>query len=119
MPSWIWKSAFRSPRLEITDEEGRTYTLVVEAADYSIGFVVRQVPQASVVPLSKLEKTPDFFQNININDKYIEGILRYDDGRIVILLDILKLLRPEEILQLNTAADEAAAPEATNPPAKA
>lgn len=76
-----------------------TYTMAIEATDYTIGIVVREVPQPLSIPASLIESAPDFIQDININDKYIEGIVKLD-GRIIIVLDMLKLLTPSEIMQL-------------------
>ena len=86
--------------------EGRSYTLVVEAADYAIGLLVSVMPTAINVPVSLLERAPDFLQSLPaINDKYIEGFIRLPDSdRVVILLDVLRLLKPEEILQLPTTS---------------
>jgi purine-binding chemotaxis protein CheW len=78
---------------------GVSYTLAVEAKDYTIGIVVREVPQPLSIPVSIIEKAPEFIQDINIHDKYIEGIAKVDE-RIIIVLDMLKLLTPEEIMQL-------------------
>ena len=76
-----------------------SYTLAIEAKDYTIGIVVREVPQPLSVPLAIIEKAPEFIQDLNINDKYIEGIAKVN-GRIIIVLDMLKLLTPAEIMQL-------------------
>ncbi|MBC7448617.1 MAG: purine-binding chemotaxis protein CheW [Hymenobacteraceae bacterium] len=80
----------------------RTYTLVVEAADYAIGLLVSAMPLATTVPVALLERAPDFLQTLpSIHDKYVEGFIRLPDSdRVIILLDLLRLLRPEEILQL-------------------
>jgi purine-binding chemotaxis protein CheW len=78
-----------------------SYTLAIEAKDYTIGIVVREVPQPLSIPMSIIEKAPDFIQDININDKYIEGIAKVND-RIIIVLDMLKLLTPSEIMQLQS-----------------
>lgn len=85
---------------------GRTYTLVVEAADYAIGLLVRAMPLATIVPVAQLERAPDFLTTLPaIADKYIEGFLRIpDSNRVIILLDLLRLLQPEEILQLPAVA---------------
>ncbi|QIL77860.1 MULTISPECIES: chemotaxis protein CheW [Hymenobacter] len=80
-----------------------TYTLAIEAKDYTIGLVVREVPQPLSIPVSIIEKAPEFIQDANIQDKYIEGIAKLD-GRIIIVLDMLKLLTPTEIMQLNPKA---------------
>ncbi|UOG76840.1 chemotaxis protein CheW [Hymenobacter tibetensis] len=79
-----------------------SYTLAIEAKDYTIGIVVREVPQPLSIPISIIEKAPEFIQDININDKYIEGIAKVD-GRIIIVLDMLKLLTPSEIMQLQSS----------------
>jgi purine-binding chemotaxis protein CheW len=76
-----------------------SYTLAIEAKDYIIGIVVREVPQPLSIPASLIEKAPEFIQDLNINDKYIEGIVKVD-GRVIIVLDMLKLLTPAEIMQL-------------------
>ncbi|RYU76127.1 chemotaxis protein CheW [Hymenobacter persicinus] len=87
---------------------GVTYTLAVEAKDYTIGIVVREVPQPLSIPISIIEKAPEFIQDINIHDKYIEGIAKVDE-RIIIVLDMLKLLTPEEIMQLQPKSESSPA----------
>ncbi|SHI83235.1 purine-binding chemotaxis protein CheW [Hymenobacter daecheongensis DSM 21074] len=87
---------------------GLTYTLAVEAKDYTIGIVVREVPQPLSIPMSIIEKAPEFIQDINIHDKYIEGIAKVDE-RIIIVLDMLKLLTPEEIMQLQPKSESSSA----------
>ncbi len=86
--------------------EARTYILVVEAATYAIGLLVSVMPLATTVPVALLERAPEFLQSLPaINDKYIEGLVRLPDSdRVIILLDLLRLLQPEEILQLSDAA---------------
>ncbi|KAA9339559.1 chemotaxis protein CheW [Hymenobacter busanensis] len=76
-----------------------SFTLAIEARDYTIGIVVREVPQPLSILASAIEKAPEFIQDLNVHDKYIEGIAR-TEGRIIIVLDMLKLLTPEEIMQL-------------------
>lgn len=89
---------------EAADEPAaHTYTMAIEAKDYTIGVVVREVPQPLSVPQSAIEQTPDFIQEANIHDKYIEGIARVGD-RIIVVLDMLKLLTPSEIMQLTAPA---------------
>lgn len=89
---------------------GVTYTMAIEAKDYTIGIIVREVPQPLLLPAASIEKAPEFIQDLNINDKYIEGIARLD-SRIIIVLDMLKLLTPEEIMQLRPKATSSAATE--------
>ncbi len=76
-----------------------TYTLVIEAKEYSIGVVVREVPQSMNLPLSKIDRTPAFLQDINVHENYIEGIAKIEN-RLIIILDMYKILTQDEIKEL-------------------
>jgi len=81
------------------ENQKHTYTLALEAKDYTIGLIVREVPQSLTIPVSRLDKTPAFIQDINISENFIEGIGKIN-GRLIIVLDILKILTNEEIQML-------------------
>jgi purine-binding chemotaxis protein CheW len=51
------------------------------------------------IPVSKLDKTPAFIQDLNINENFIEGIGKVG-GRLIIVLDILRILSADEVQQL-------------------
>lgn len=85
-----------------------SYTMAIEAKEYTIGIMVREVPQPLSIPVSTIEKAPEFIQDINIHDKYIEGIAKIGD-RIIVVLDMLKLLTPAEIMQLQPKAESSPA----------
>jgi purine-binding chemotaxis protein CheW len=74
-----------------------SYTLVIESPDYTIGIIVKEVPQSLTIPYSKIDKAPNIVREKNINENYIDGIGKADDGRLVIILDIYKILSTEEI----------------------
>lgn len=76
-----------------------SYTLVLEAKDYTIGLIVREVPQSLTLPISRIDKTPSFIQDINVSDNYIEGIGKLGN-RLIIVLDIHKILTYDEVEQL-------------------
>lgn len=76
-----------------------TYTLVIEAKEYSIGVIVREVPQSLNVGLSRIDRTPAFLQDVNVHENYIEGIAKVDN-RLIIILDMYKILTQEEIKEL-------------------
>jgi len=88
-----------APVIPLEQTQKHTYTLALEAKDYTIGLIVREVPQSLTIPVSQMDKTPSFIQDININENYIDGIGKVD-GRLIIVLDILKILTNEEIEQL-------------------
>ena len=79
---------------------GWTYTVAVEAADYTLGLVVREVPRPVTLPLSQIEPAPEFVQDSGTHDKYLEGIAKLPDGGIIIVLDMRKLLSPSEVMRL-------------------
>ena len=87
----------------LTKEEDNTsrntYTLVVERENYSIGLIVKEVPQTLTLRTSQIEKTPGILADSDISEKYIEGIGKAD-GRLIIMLDIYKILTFEEERQL-------------------
>lgn len=81
------------------DDKYTSYTLAIEAKDYTIGIIVRDMPQSLTIPVSKIDKTPAFIQDLNINDNYIEGIGKLG-SRLIIVLDIFKILTHDEVQQL-------------------
>lgn len=90
---------FRITPAEPLENQKHTYTLALEAKDYTIGLIVREVPQSLTIPVSRLDKTPAFIQDINISENFIEGIGKVN-GRLIIVLDILKILTNEEVQML-------------------
>lgn len=93
-------------RLRPADQEmpAISYTMAIEAKEYTIGIMVREVPQPLSIAQSVIEKAPEFIQDLNIHDKYIEGIAKID-SRIIVVLDMMKLLNPSEIMQLQPKAE--------------
>jgi purine-binding chemotaxis protein CheW len=94
-------------RFNILPQEGQpqeknyknTYTLALEASDFTIGLIVREMPQSLTIPISHIDKTPAFIQDLNINENFIEGIGKIN-GRLIIVLDILRILTSDEVQQL-------------------
>lgn len=78
-----------------------SYTLAVEAADYTLGLMVREVPRPLTIPVSLIEPAPEFVQDSGQRDKYLEGIAKLPDSEgVIIVLDMAKLLTPSEIMRL-------------------
>jgi purine-binding chemotaxis protein CheW len=78
----------------------RSYTVAVEAADYTLGLMVREVPRPFTLPLSQIEPAPEFVQDSSTRDKYLEGIAKLPEGGVIIVLDMRKLLTPSEVMRL-------------------
>ncbi len=79
-----------------------SYTLVIEAKDYNIGVEVREVPQSLNLAVKKIDRAPSFLQDVSISDNFIEGIAKID-SRLIIVLDMHKILTQDEINQLPNA----------------
>jgi purine-binding chemotaxis protein CheW len=83
-----------------------SYTLAVEAADYTLGLMVREVPRPLTIPVSLIEPAPEFVQDSGQRDKYLEGIAKLPNSEgVIIVLDMAKLLTPSEIMRLPGRAD--------------
>ena len=102
-----------------------SYTLAVEAPDYTLGLIVREVPRPITIPVSAIEPAPEFVQDNGQREKYLEGIAKLPNGQgVIIVLDMPKLLTPSEIMrlpgQVNAPASRPGAKaEATDAPSKA
>ena len=93
----------------------RSYTIAVEAADYTLGLLVRDVPHPLTLPQSRIEPTPEFVQDSSQREKYLEGIAKLDNGNIIIVLDMSKLLTPEELMRLPNQTESSGATSRTTP----
>jgi purine-binding chemotaxis protein CheW len=83
-------------------KDDRTYTLVIESTDYTLGLIVQEVPQSISIPISQIDKTPSIIQEKNIVQSYIEGIGKINN-RLIIILDMHKILSTEEVKELTGA----------------
>lgn len=77
-----------------------SYTIAVEAADYTIGLAVREVPRPLRIPAAAIEAAPEFLQDSGQRERYLEGIAKLAGGGVIIVLDMRKLLTVNEILRL-------------------
>jgi purine-binding chemotaxis protein CheW len=96
------ENRFRITPASASEPEGKhksSYTLVTDIKEYTVGLVVKEVPQSINLPISKIDKAPAFLQDAKISESYIEGIGKLDD-RLIIVLDIYKILTSEEIREL-------------------
>ena len=91
------------PEGETVRNYQNTFTLALEASDYTIGLIVREMPQSLTIPTTQIDKTPAFIQDLNINENFIEGIGKIN-GRLIIVLDILRILTSNEVQQLKLSS---------------
>jgi purine-binding chemotaxis protein CheW len=72
--------------------------IVVKVSDETIGLIVDEVPEVLRIAEENIEPTPEIIQT-EIKRDYIKGVGKLGD-RLVILLDIDKVLAPHEIEQV-------------------
>ena len=77
--------------------------IVAEVAETVMGMVVNSVSEVMRLPKSNLESAPDMITS-KINADYIKGVGKLDD-RLLILLDLEKVLSEKEIEQVATISD--------------
>lgn len=78
--------------------------VVVEAGEETVGLIVDEVPEVLRVVDTDIEPTPDLIQSAAKRD-YVKGIAKLG-GRLVIVLDLHKVLAPHEIEVVGKIAEE-------------
>jgi purine-binding chemotaxis protein CheW len=77
------REAIKDARIVVAQMEGATVGMVVDAVTE-----VRKVPEEDIEPPSPFVTTVD--------SAFIAGIAKVEDGRLIILLDVDRVLAPEE-----------------------
>ena len=104
IPVIALRTKFGLPSVEHTDA---TCVIVVEVRftesteQFSIGVIVDTVNEVLDIQREQIEPAPDF--GCNVSTEYILGIGKVDE-KVVILLDIDKLMTESEVKALNSAA---------------
>ena len=80
--------------------ESQTYTMVIDADTYTIGFIVKEMPNTLVLTESQIDRSADVIEKAKFKNQYITGLGKLGDGNLVVLLDILKVLSKKEIQQV-------------------
>jgi purine-binding chemotaxis protein CheW len=80
--------------------------VVVELEKRAIGLIVNSASEVLRIPPSEIEAPHNMFQEGELN--YITGVGKYK-GRLVILLDLNRILQRGELRRLDEFADSAAA----------
>jgi purine-binding chemotaxis protein CheW len=86
--------------LEKKPTDKNTRIIVVEVNNNTIGFIVDSVREVLRIPESITEAPPELTTNINSN--FIKSVGKLDD-RLIILIDIQKVISIDEQLELNQA----------------
>ncbi|QXE03117.1 chemotaxis protein CheW [Terribacillus sp. DMT04] len=85
--------------LEETPADENTRIIIVDLAETSIGLIVDAANDVVDIPVDKIEEAPQVIGAIDID--YIDGVVKLED-RLIILLDLRKVLKFHEIEQIKS-----------------
>lgn len=77
-------------------DEKPNYLLVIESEEYKMGILVKEVPNTLSIAESAIDHSPNLIQDTGTEKGYVKGIVK-SGNRLVILLDVFKLISKEEI----------------------
>ncbi|MGK9477108.1 chemotaxis protein CheW [Melioribacter sp. OK-6-Me] len=80
------------------EHDKNTRIIVVEVAGKTVGFIVDAVTEVLRIPVGITEPPPDIVAGVNA--EFIKAVGKLDD-RLLILIDIEKILSTQEKIQLN------------------
>ena len=86
----------------IEDYTSKTRIIVVEYQNKSIGFIVDEVSEVLRIDSSIIEKPPEM--TTSVESAYINGVAKLEN-RLLILLDLDKILTQEEEMALESVED--------------
>ena len=93
--------------LEQQDKLGKSAKIIVtEINGQTIGLLVDEAPEVLKIPAENIEPAPELIQT-KVKKDYIKGIGKLDK-RLIILLDLEKLLAPHEVEELTKISASAA-----------
>ncbi|MDN5212709.1 chemotaxis protein CheW [Fulvivirgaceae bacterium BMA12] len=78
------------------------YTLVVESDEFKVGILVKEVPNTLSVNPADMEHSVNVVHDNSVNSDYIQGIVKLK-GKLIILIDIFKVLNEQELETVNSA----------------
>jgi len=77
---------------------GTAKIIVTDIEDQTVGLLVDDVPEILRIPKENIEPAPEMIKS-EIKKDYIKGVGKLED-RLIIVLDLEKVLAPHEILEL-------------------
>ena len=87
--------------LPASERGEKTRIVVVDVDDNIVGMIVDSVPEVLRISMGNIDPTPSLIES-RIDTRYIEGIGKLDD-RLFVLLNLSKVLSPEEMESVEEA----------------
>lgn len=85
-----------TPKDDSENVKHSNYTLVVESEEYKVGILVKEVPDTLSINLSDIDTASNFMQYTSLDTDSVIGVVKSGE-RMIILIDIIKLIASENI----------------------
>lgn len=82
-----------------TTTHGNNFTLVVESEEFKMGVLVKEVPNTLSISRASMEETIFTGGDSQSDQSHIKGIVKLDK-RLIIMIDILKVISEQDAKQL-------------------
>ncbi|CAM3357867.1 chemotaxis protein CheW [Marinicrinis lubricantis] len=89
------RGRFQLPEAEYTDS---TRIIIVQVNDIQVGLIVDSANDVIDVSSDKIEAAPEVVGGIRA--KYLRGVAKLDNGKLLIMLNLDQVLNKDEIIQL-------------------
>jgi purine-binding chemotaxis protein CheW len=84
--------------LEETAYTSNTRLIIVSAADLEVGLIVDSANDVINVDSDRIEQPPEVVGGIRA--KYLQGIVKMDQSRLLVLMNLQEVLNKSELIQL-------------------
>lgn len=88
------------------DQTDKGFTLVIKNEKFKAGILVSEVPTTLKVEGDIIESSSGIMSNTALDETFIKGLIKKDDG-MIILLDIIELIEGDEIRVIAESVEEA------------
>jgi purine-binding chemotaxis protein CheW len=95
------RGRFGLPEAETTDS---SRIITVQVNDIEVGFIVDAANDVIDIDSDRIEAPPEVVGGIKA--KYLRGVAKLDDDRLLIMLNLVEVLNKEEIIQLEQLGSE-------------
>lgn len=89
--------------LEETEPGDNSRIIIVAANDLEVGFIVDSANDVMDLMSDRVENPPEVVGGIKA--KYLSGVAKIDDNRLLILLNLAEVLNRSEIIQLEQVVE--------------
>ncbi|WP_223066793.1 chemotaxis protein CheW [Paenibacillus caui] len=91
------RGRFGLPETELTDQ---TRIIIVSASDMEVGFIVDSANDVIDLDTDSIDTPPEVVGGIKA--KYLDGVARISEERLLIMLNLSEVLNKSEIIQLES-----------------